>query len=521
MGKLNRRDLIKGLATIPIVGGLGIGWSKKQNYDSLQVEKTKKLYNDLGFTIDDVSPKRKAVPMGKADLLRIGVVGIGVRGTQLLRSLGFTEKNWIESNTDTTGKPNIFLQSFIEQEELNVEITAICDVFDLHLEKGVEISKYNKKNNDFSGKAAKGYKNFRDLIDDKNVDAVIVTTPDFWHAPITLAAIKAGKHVYCEKCMTRTEEEAHEVYKTAKAYPNSVFQVGHQYHQNACFYKAKELIDKNAIGKVSLVETTTNRNTPDGAWVRHLDANGNLKPGDEKSIDWNLFLGDRPKIPFDIKRYYSWTQYWEYGTGLAGQLMGHEYDAANQLLELGIPETVSAEGGIYFYKDGREIPDIFNVVCNFPKKDVTVVYSASLASSRGRGRIFMGHDGSMDVSGDLMVNIDANSTQYEKYLKNGEISANEVFFEYRPGMEELDAVTSATEKYYAQKGLSYTYGNGNKIVDIAFLHLKEWMESIRFGGAPSCGIEKAYEATIACHMATTAYREQRKVSWDPIKMKIV
>jgi predicted dehydrogenase len=434
--------------------------------------------------------------------------------------MGFAEKKWVENNLDSNGNPNVRLKSFIEQEELNIEITAVCDVFDLHLEKGIEISKYNKKNNDFSGKPAKGYKNYKDLLDDKNVDAVIVTTPDFWHGPISVAAIDAGKHVYCEKCMTRTEEETHELYRKTKENPKYVLQVGHQYHQNSCFYKAKELINKNAIGKVTLVETTTSRNTPHGAWTRHMNGDGTAKPGDPRSIDWDLFLGDRPKVPFDLDRYYNWTKFWDYGTGLAGQLMGHEYDAANQLLDLGIPESVSAEGGIYFHKDNREIPDIFNVACNFPSKEVTVMYSASLATSKGRGRVFLGHDGSMDVSGTLKLSIDKDSTQYKDYLKNGSIKANDVFFEYRPGMDEIDAITSATEKYYAEKGLTYTYSRGKQI-DVAFLHLKEWMECIRFGGIPSCGIDKAYEATIACHMATTSYREQRKVFWDPDKMKIV
>jgi predicted dehydrogenase len=353
MGKLNRRDVLKSLATIPILGGLGIGWAKKKNYNTEKIEQTKKLYNDLGFTVDDVSPKSRAVPMGKSDLIRIGVIGIGVRGVQLLRSMGFAEKKWVENNLDSNGNPNVRLKSFIEQEELNIEITAVCDVFDLHLEKGIEISKYNKKNNDFSGKPAKGYKNYKDLLDDKNVDAVIVTTPDFWHGPISVAAIDAGKHVYCEKCMTRTEEETHELYRKTKENPKYVLQVGHQYHQNSCFYKAKELINKNAIGKVTLVETTTSRNTPHGAWTRHMNGDGTAKPGDPRSIDWDLFLGDRPKVPFDLDRYYNWTKFWDYGTGLAGQLMGHEYDAANQLLDLGIPESVSAEGGIYFHKDNR------------------------------------------------------------------------------------------------------------------------------------------------------------------------
>ena len=159
--------------------------------------------------------------------------------------------------------------------------------------------------------------------------------------------------------MTRTDEELYRVVDAVKK-SGVVFQLGHQNSKNETFKRAKEIVEKNILGKITLVETTTNRNTSHGAWVRHIDANGNLKPGTPETLDWDQWLGASPKVPFDIDRYYNWTKWWDYATGLSGQLFSHEYDSVNQILELGIPRYCMASGGIYFHKDNREIPDIFH-----------------------------------------------------------------------------------------------------------------------------------------------------------------
>ena len=124
----------------------------------------------------------------------------------------------------------------------------------------------------------------------------------------------------------------YELYDTVK---NSkiVYQLGHQITQSVIFQQAKDIIKKDILGKITLVETTTNRNTADGAWIRHLDKDGNPKPGDEKSIDWEQWLGNAPKVPFSIDRYYNWTKFFDYDIGLIGQLFTHEFDAVNQLLK--------------------------------------------------------------------------------------------------------------------------------------------------------------------------------------------
>jgi len=404
---------------------------------------------------------------------------------------------------------------------LNIRITGLCDVFDERRVKGEELlwNKMLRGGETNADSKITSYRDYREMLESNEIDVVVIATPDFHHAQMTIDAVNAGKHVYCEKCMTRTEEEVYEVVNAVKK-SGKVFQLGHQYAQSSSYHKAKEIIDKNILGKINLIEMTNNRNTPDGAWIRHRDKNGNPKPGSVQTIDWDLWLGSRPKVPFSIDRYYNWTKWWDYATGLSGQLMSHEYDTANQFLGLGLPKSVVASGGIYFYKDGREIPDVFQAVFEFPDHELTMIYSASLASSRNRGRVIMGHDGSMEIGNNVRVMIYKNSTRFKERINDGLIDPSLPVISYQPGSKDLDAITAATEKYYASRGLTYTYRDGKR-VDTVYLHLKQWLDCIRFGGTPSCNIDKGFEVTMACHMATKSYLEKRRVEWDPVARRII
>ncbi len=270
------------------------------------------------------------------------MIGFGNRAVQLARGLGFIH---ISEAEDQKGSSRF--ADWMAQDDLNVELVGICDVFDLHAQNGLEIARDGFRVNGKTGAdyEVKRYRTYHDLLNDKSIDAVIVATPDHHHARISSDAIKAGKHVYCEKSVALTEDELNEVYTTVKS-SDKVFQLGHQVTQNVIFQQAKEIVEKDILGKITLVETTTNRNSATGAWIRHLDANGNLKPGSIDTIDWEQWLGNRPKVPFSVERYYNWTQYFDYDTGMLGQLFSHEYDAVNQLLNIGIPKSAVASGGI-------------------------------------------------------------------------------------------------------------------------------------------------------------------------------
>jgi predicted dehydrogenase len=509
---IKRRTLLKSLLGLPVLGMFGFELSEKWSYDH---EKKSRIIKELGLdTMKDHSIIKSSLG-SKSDLIRIGVIGFGTRARQHSRGLGYMlpeeAEEWKKKNT---------LNDWLAQEDLNIEVTGICDVFDLHAENGLEI--YRKGIRAGGAKTSlpvKRYHSYQEMLEDKDIDAVMIVTPDHHHARISIAAAKAGKHVYCEKSPVHYEKELYELYDTIK---NSkvVYQLGHQLPQSAIFQQAKEIIDKNILGKICLIETTTNRNNASGAWIRDRDSEGKLKPGDEKSIDWAQWLGDAPKVPFSLDRYYNWTKFFDYDIGMIGQLFTHEYDSVNQLLRLGIPKSAVSSGGIYYWKDNRDMADILQCTFEYPERDLTLLYSATLANSRERGRVFMGHDASMEFGEAISITADRLSTRYKDQIKSGLIDPSAPMVALNPNSGKIDAVSSASTKYYASRGLENTTINGRS-VDTTYLHIKEWIDCIRSGGTPSCNIERAFEEGVTCLMAHKSYVEKRRVEWDPINKRIV
>jgi len=362
------------------------------------------------------------------------------------------------------------------------------------------------------------------------VDAVIIGTPDHWHAKISIEAAKHGKHVYVEKGLTRTLDEAFEIRKAVNE-SNIVFQLGHQGRQTESYIKAREAIDKDVIGKINLIEVTTNRNTPNGAWVYDIEPEGTAR-----TIDWQQF--EEPceeKHPFSAERFFRWRCWWDYGTGLSGDLLTHEYDAINQILDIGIPDSVASSGGVYFWKDKskdhyveemREVPDVWQVAMEYGDRDLTLLYSASLASNKDRGKVIMGHDGYMELGKTLNIYADWASTKYKEKIEKGIINTNLPIYTYIPGRNNVDAVATPTEQYFAGRGLLYTW-RGGKRVDTTHLHIKEWIEAIRkskdTGNSvqPSCNINEAFEEAVTAYMATRSYMDKTKVFWNPEKEQVV
>ncbi len=254
------------------------------------------------------------------------------------------------------------------------------------------------------------------MLDAPDIDAVIIAAPDHWHAPMAIEAAKRGKHVYCEKPVSWSVPELYELVKVVKE-KGIVFQLGHQGRQTESYIKAKEAIEKNVLGKINLIEVCTNRNDPNGAWVYPIHPEAN-----PKTIDWPQFLGQAPYHEFSLERFFRWRCWWDYSTGLNGDLLTHEYDALNQIMKLGIPGSVTSSGGIYFFKDGRTVPDVLQVVMEFPKQELSFLYSATLASDRNRGKVIMGHDANMEISDRLVIKADPGSTQYQKKIEDGLIN---------------------------------------------------------------------------------------------------
>lgn len=510
-----RRMLIKAIAGVPFLGAFTYAVIKSLDFENKPSLK-ESLINKLGLT--PTKPQKienRSVQNVKP--IRVGFIGFGNRAKQLASGLGFLHPSEAKEREE-----NGEIDGWMAQDDLVIELVGICDVFDLHAQRGLETAENGFRVNGKWGAnhPVKRYENYQAMLEDKEIDAVIIATPDHHHARITTDAVNAGKHVYCEKSISLTEAGLFEVYEAVKK-SGKVFQLGHQINKNAVFQQAKDVIEKNILGKITLIETTTNRNTASGAWIRHLDKKGDPKPGDLSSIDWNQWLGSAPKEPFSIDRFYNWTKFFDYDFGMLGQLFTHEYDAINQLLGIGIPASVMCSGGIYYWKDNREIPDVLHSVFEYPDKELTMIYSATLANSRSRGRVIMGHDGSMELGGSLKVNIDDNSTRFSDYIKNDIIDTSSPLLDITTtGSSQVDGISGATEKYYASRGLTDTYIGGVKI-DTTHLHIKEWVNCIRYGGTTSDNIEKAFEEGITTLMAQKSYIEKRRIEWNPILRKIV
>ncbi len=526
-----RRDALKTLATIPVLGAMAYGVYKKDKN-----ERSKRLAADM-FRFEE-KPVPPPVIDGKK--IRIGIIGYGIRGTQLMQALGFATPQQVE-DLKTASKNNskdTRYKDFMEQDDLNVEVTAVCDIFDKHAEEAIAAGSniHREGLNGKYGPKPKRYRHYKELLAADDVDAVIIATPDHWHGTMTIDALKAGKHVYCEKPMTWTVPETYMVREAVRE-SNRVFQLGHQNRQIETYNRAREIAERGLLGPITLVETSTNRNDPNGAWVYPIDPEAN-----PKTIDWKQFEGDPERIKeyldymtsaglakyvgpesrdkFSLERFFRWRCWWDYSTGLSGDLLTHEYDAVNQILQLGIPDSASSSGGIYFFKDGRTVPDVLHTVYEYKDRNLSMLYSATLASEFSRSRKIMGHDATMELGSTLSVTVDPRSEKYKDQIEKGVIKPGQPFYTYMPGQKDVDAITSATQLYFAQRGLLYSYVNGKRF-NTTFLHMKEWLDCIRAGRKPSCGIEEGFQEAMTAHMGTRAYLEGRTMYWDRDKEQIV
>ncbi|ULB33922.1 MULTISPECIES: Gfo/Idh/MocA family protein [Proteiniphilum] len=527
-----RRDVLKAMASVPVLGAMAYGVYKKK-----QIENKNRNASEIFRFKSDVAPYA-SIP-SDAPVIKIGIVGFGIRGAQLMQALGFATPGYVEDliKQAKADSDNTRYRDFMEQEDLRVEITAVCDIFDVYgndaIKAGANI--HREGVNGKHGPEPKRYLNYKELLSAPDVDAVVIASPDHWHGTMAMDAIMAGKHVYLEKPMTWTVPETYKLRSIVKSNPQLVFQLGHQNRQIEAYERARQIIEKGLLGKVSLIETGTNRNDPNGAWVYPIH-----EQATSKNIDWKQFEGDtgrikeymdymtsagllkyvgpEPREKFSLERFFRWRCWWDYSTGLSGDLLTHEYDAMNQILNLGIPSSASSSGGVYFFKDGRTVPDVLQTVFEYKDRDLTMLYSATLANQFNRSRKIMGHDATMEVGNTLTVTVDPRSEQYSDKIDKGIIKPGEPFYSYIPG-QSVDAVSTATEKYFAERGLLFSFISGKRY-NTTFLHLKEWLDCIRNGKQPSCGIDQGFEEAITAHMGTRAYLEGRTMYWNKEKEEI-
>ncbi len=303
---------------------------------------------------------------GANERIRIGFIGPGGRG--------------FGSHVKTLCK--------LREAGVNVDLTAVSDVYSVQQDKVVE---HILKS---TGLQAKRYENYEDLLADKNVDAVCIATPDHWHAKQTIDAMKAGKHVYCEKPMTHTIDEALNVVATWKA-TGKVMQVGVQSTSLPVWDKCRELIQEGLIGKLLQFQTEYNRNSNIGQW-RYYKLTKEMTP---KTVNWRRWLGVEyglaPEMPFDRAVYIQWRCYWPFGSGMYTDLFVHRTTGMLKATGLRFPGRVVGAGGIFFEYDTRDVPDVATVVADFNEGCQLLVTSTMCNAETPIPQVIRGHFGSL------------------------------------------------------------------------------------------------------------------------------
>ncbi|MBT30808.1 MAG: oxidoreductase [Thalassobius sp.] len=273
---------------------------------------------------NEIIPLKKYPKVSANDKVRVGLIGTGI--------MGF-------SNCSTT------LQC------PGVELAGACDLYGDRLLRIKELY----------GKDLYTTTKYEELLDRDDIDAVIISTTDHWHDKITIEALNKGKHVYCEKPMVHKLEEGQAVIDT-QSKTGKVLQIGSQRVSSIMHKKAAELYKEGKIGQLVMVETWNDRQSALGAWQYSIPPNFT-----EKDIDWKRYLGDAPKVAFDPLRFFRWRNYQDYGTGVAGDLFVHLFSGLHVTLNSQGPERIFATGGLRYWKDGRDVPDVIIGSYDYPE----------------------------------------------------------------------------------------------------------------------------------------------------------
>jgi predicted dehydrogenase len=362
-----------------------------------------------------------------------------------------------------------------------VKVTAICDAYGPHRQKGVE----RGKNPD-----AKTYVDYRELLADKNVDAVVISAPDHWHCRMVLDVVKAGKDIYCEKGFALTLREA-KLMRAAIKKSKTVFQLGHQARQATCALQAKELMAKGILGPITLVRTGRFGNTepshPIWRWYGYYSQWDRPDPAKvEKEVHWPLWLGDTKREPFNERHFWHWRCYWRYGTGQAGDLLSHELDFVQYLLGHGVPDTCYCSGINALLKDDREVPDTWNAIYEFDKLGRTVTFSASMNATTKQPVELCGKEATLQFDG---------------------IAHDVTDFKIIPA------------SFNDRKDLPKGYARGKTPQQPN--HLQDFFNCMNSRGTPKCNVDEAFIECATYLMSIESYRQKRQVRWNPAREEIV
>lgn len=372
--------------------------------------------------------------LGANEKINLGLIGAGERGRGVMGS-------------------------FIKTGGVNV--TAVCDVYAQMIDRAQK-----------AAPNAKGFADYRKLLEQKDVDAVLIGTPDHWHATNAIDALYAGKDVYVEKPLTRTIEEGPLIVKAARV-NERICQVGLQQRSGAHYIEAKQkYFDSNALGRITLVRTWWHGNT---YHLRKAPESLQTRPS---NLDWARFLGPVKWRDWDPQQFWNWRAYLDFGGGQVTDLFTHWIDVVHMFMGRDIPTSGVAAGGVYHYKDGRTAPDTINVLLEYGG-DYTVTFEATLAPGiRGEAIEFCGTEGRLWIS--------------------------RARYEFTPAGRNAVPVEV--------KGPGY---------DFTLDHVRNFLDCVKSRQRPNCDVLDGHRSAQASHLGNISYVQKRRLNFDPVREEIL
>lgn len=409
--------------------------------------------------------------LGANERVQLGVIGCGERGRSDM---------------------NVFLKAG------PVDVTALCDVYAAQIDKAKQ-----------SAPAASSFKDHRALLEKKELDAVLIATPDHWHAQTAIDALNAGKDVYVEKPLTLRIDEGPAIVKAARV-NGRICQVGMQQRSGKHYLRAKrEFMDAGKLGKVTMVRTWWHGNF---YHLRKAPASLQLQPS---NLDWARFLGPVRWRDYDPQQYHNWRAYLDFGGGMITDLFTHWIDVAHMFMGQDIPIAASATGGVYNYIDGRTAPDTINIAIEYPSK-FNATFEATLAPGiSGAALEFCGTEGRLWISRSKYEFFAPRKFPMPPPSKKGgpEEDPTAAFAKMSPA--EIRALVAAMEA--PARPIVSVPAESNLDQD----HVENFLECVKSRKLPNGDVLVGHRSAQASHLATMSYLEKRRIDFDPVREEVL
>lgn len=404
----------------------------------------------------------------------VGFIGVGIRGEILMRRTQPLE---------------------------GLRLLAVADLYDGHFERAKELL----------GSSLQTSRDYKQLLDNKEINAVVIAVPDHWHKQIALDALAAGKDVYLEKPMTYRWEDGPVITAAAQRYKR-VLQVGSQYQSMPSNERASEIIRSGRLGKITLIDGRVHRNTGTGAWYYPIPPDAS-----PQTIDWKRFIGSAPWHEFDARRFFQWRLYRDYSGGLPTDLFVHLITATHTLTGVRMASRVVALGGIYHWKDRREVPDQMSAIVEYPEGFTLTLTATANNNHRAPILTIHGTEGTLEYYDDRLVLHPEPVLEDFTYSTNSWPAATKQKFAELNDLDPASMRPNATAKLKRPKPEEIeTPGT-----ESTQAHLAKFFECVRTRREPvENGEMGSYCATIG-HMVNLSNQAHREARWDAARQKVI